>query len=91
MEDVLIVAVRVVNAVIWTYLFVVFVRDERPAIPMVRNLIMAVVVGGTWMLVMGGAAIGLGLDPQSVRFMYTAYTAIAAIVALAILTGPWRR
>ena len=91
MEDLFIVSVRVINAVIWTYLFVVFVRDERPAIPLVRNLIMAVVVGGTWMLVIGGVAIGIGLDLRSIRFMYTAYTAIAAIVALAILTGPWRR
>ena len=91
MEDLFIISIRVVNAIIWTYLFVVFVRDERPAIPMVRNLIMAVVVGGTWMLVIGAVAIGLGLELQPVRFMYTAYTAIAAIVALAVLTGPWRR
>lgn len=91
MEDLFIVSVRVVNAIIWTYLFVVFVRDERPAVPLVRNLIMAVVIGGTWMLVLGGVAISLGWDVEPVRFMYTAYTAIAAIVALAILTGPWRR
>ena len=90
--DVVLILTRVLAALIWTHLAIVFIRDESPAIPMVRMLVMSTVLLGLWFLVIGAVGAILELfEPAVIRWLYTIYTAFASIVGLAILTGPWRR
>jgi len=89
--DVVLILTRVLAALVWTHLAVVFIRDESPALPMVRVLVMSTVLLGLWFLVIGGFVTLIGTDVTVVRWLYTIYTAFASIVGLAILSGPWRR
>jgi hypothetical protein len=89
--DVVLILTRVLAALIWTHLAIVFIRDESPAIPMVRMLVMSTVLLGLWFLVIGGLVSLFVGDLTVVRWLYTIYTAFASIVGLAILSGPWRR
>ena len=89
--DVVLILTRVLAALIWTHLAIVFIRDESPAIPMVRILVMSTVLLGLWLLVIGGLVSLFVGDLTVVRWLYTIYTAFASIVGLAILSGPWRR
>ena len=89
--DVVLILTRVLAALIWTHLAIVFIRDESPAIPMVRMLVMSTVLLGLWFLVIGGLVSLFVGDLTVVRWLYTIYTAFASIVVLAILSGPWRR
>ena len=88
--DVVLILTRVLAALVWTHLAVVFIRDESPALPMVRVLVMSTVLLGLWFLVIGGFVTLIGTDVTVVRWLYTIYTAFASIVGLAILSGPWR-
>ncbi len=91
MEDQFILLIRLINAAAWIGLASRLVTDPTPAVPAVRNIIMIVVAIGMTMLVIG-ALVPYGLlNTQAARFIYTGYTAVAAIAALAIITGPWRR
>lgn len=90
-EDLFIFTIRTVNAVSWTILFIVLFRDSTPVVPLIRSLISFVIMAGMWVLVVGAVATSYSIDPRPIRLMYTAYTAIAAIVAIGVLTGPWKR
>jgi len=90
--DIIAIGTRLFAAGIWTVITALFVRDESPAIPMVRWLVMSTLLLGLWFLVIGAITTIFELtDPAIVRWLYTIYTAFASIVGLAILTGPWRR
>lgn len=80
-------AIRLVNAVLWTAYVIRVVRAPLPVTPLARKLIGLTIVFGMWALFYGGVA-SLGFVPgDTARTLYSIFTAYAAIVALALLTG----
>ena len=94
--DLIVILTRLMAAVIWTHIAIILIKDDSPALPMVRALVMSTLLLGLWFLVIGAfVTISENLDediqPMVIRWLYTVYTAFASIVGLAILSGPWRR
>lgn len=79
-------AIRLLNAALWTALGITVLQHDRPVPPLVRKLITAVVILGMWTLAFGAVAVLVPAIPSEVaRIVYTAFTAFAAIIAAAIL------
>lgn len=80
--------IRTGNLCLWVAVAVRYWHAPAPT-PFARRVVLSVVVAGSVALVLGGFA-PLGFPGDVARFVYTAFTAYAAIVAGALLTAPWR-
>jgi hypothetical protein len=80
-------AIRAINAFLWTIVCVRIVQHDQPVPRIIRLLIVTVILGGMWVLTFGGLA-PFGVPGEVARFIYTAYTAYAGIIAVAIVTDP---
>ena len=82
-----ILAIRVINAVIWSALLYKVLKSGRPLNRLERQLSASVIFFGMWALVLGGVAV-MGVVPSEVsRTSYTIFTAYAGLIGLAIFTG----
>lgn len=85
--EMLIFLIRLANALIWSAVVIRAFRGPRPASDLARGLILLLLFGGMWTLAFGGL-VGLGLVPGDVaRFVYTAFTAFAALIGSAFLVA----
>jgi hypothetical protein len=76
--------IRGVNAVLWGIVIIRILRRDRPVLRLERQLIGMVVLAGMWLLFIGST----GFLPMGwAKLLYTAYTAIAAVIAFAIAMG----
>jgi hypothetical protein len=80
--------VRITNLCLWLAVAVRYWHAPAPT-PFARRVVLSVVVLGMTALAVGGFA-PLGFPGDVARFIYTVFTAYAAIVAGALLTAPWR-
>lgn len=79
--------IRLANAILWTIVVVRILHQDRPTIRLVRQLLMFVVLAGMWVLAFGTLA-SIGVIPTALaRWVVTMYTALTAIIALAIVRG----
>jgi hypothetical protein len=85
----LIVSIRAVNAGLWIALGIDLWRHASTPLPAItRKLMVAVLVGGMLVLLIGAfAPTYLPIDVS--RLLYTAYTGFAAMTALAV-RSTWR-
>jgi hypothetical protein len=77
--------IRSANAIVWVALCIGVLRRDRPVYPVERRLLVTVLMSGMIVLAIG-ALTAFGLPGDAARFLYTAFTAYALIVALAIAT-----
>jgi hypothetical protein len=73
-----VLCVRFANAVLWTIVCIRVIQRGEPLPKIVRNMCATV-------LVLGGTTV-FGFPGEVARFLYTVFTAYAAIIALAIVT-----
>jgi hypothetical protein len=81
--------IRISNLTLWLAVAVRYWRAPTLPTPFARRVVLSVVLAGSGALVLGGFA-PLGFPNDVARWMYTMFTAYAAIVAGALLTAPWR-
>lgn len=87
-EDVAIFCVRLANALIWTVLGYRILRGGTKAVhPFTRRLIIVLLVAGYWLLSSGGLVQLIGLPGDLVRLVYTAYTAAAGVIGIALISA----
>lgn len=87
--ELLIFLIRLANALIWSAVVVRAFRGPRPVSDLARGLVLLLLFGGMWVLAFGGLVV-LGLVPGDVaRFVYTAFTAFAALIGLAFFIDGW--
>jgi hypothetical protein len=79
-------AIRGINAVLWTAVIYEVLRSGQPLPRLVRNLSATVILFGMWALFLGGLTTVGAVPGDVARFIYTTFTAYAALVALAIVT-----
>lgn len=71
--------IRTYNAVIWTVVIGRILRNDRSVSRPARRMIVVLMVMGYWTLSFGTLT-QFGVDGQIARWVYTAYTAVAAIL-----------
>lgn len=77
---------RTANALAWSYLSWRILKAGIPVIPLARKLMVSVLFFGMWVLALG-SLVQFGFPGEAARFIYTAFTAYALIIAAAIITG----
>lgn len=76
--------IRGVNLILWAAVFGRILRNGLPINRFARSMVATVLLFGMAVLYIGGL-VPFGLDAEVTRWLYTAFTAYAAIVALGIL------
>lgn len=84
MDDVLALVIRTVNAVLWTVVGLRVIR-YGPLQPLARKMVNVTIVFGMWALAFGALVRFDIVSSDLSRMVYTAFTAFAAMVAVAIL------
>lgn len=79
-------AIRLVNALLWTSVVLTILHRDKPVTPLIRRLISTILLFGMWVLVIGGI-VPLGFPGEAARMVYTIFTAYAGLIALAIVTS----
>jgi hypothetical protein len=79
-------ATRLINAIAWTLVLSRLVRSDKPVTGLTRQLICGLIFVGFWVLAFGTLAQSGLVAPNIVRFAYTGYTAVAAIIGVALLS-----
>lgn len=79
------VAVRLINAILWTVFAVQVFREDRPLIRLARQMVLPVILVGMWMLVVGSmATLGI-ITGNTARTCYTLFSAGAAVIAATLV------
>jgi hypothetical protein len=84
MEAALVLAVRLVNAALWTLVLIKIARNG-PVTGLTRMLMCVLLGSSFWLFVLGGL-VQYNVSVSVARLMATAFTAIAGIIGVALLT-----
>jgi hypothetical protein len=79
-------ATRLGNAIAWTIVLSRLIRADKPVTGLTRQLICGLILVGFWLLALGTLVQGHLVDPHLVGLIYTGYTAVSAIVGVALLS-----